>query len=131
MIFAGVIAQIISMKKPLTGGETLPNHTRWKETTITKVLRSTFNGGAFTTFVFCLSQAKKNGGEGYATMKLAEMCSKIRTNVTRPKPFKYDKMVQEFTNSMEKDKQTIKAVEKTNRKDPTAIILRENMIFRA
>ena len=54
-VFARVMGNVGTMKKTLTGGEPIPAGLCWKETPITRILKNTFNGGAFTSFMFCIS----------------------------------------------------------------------------
>ena len=79
------------MKKPLTGGEPIPNTILWKANAIGLLLKSSWNGLAFTCFIFCVSQHEKNGREGFCSMELAQDCAKIRANVTKPKPINIEK----------------------------------------
>lgn len=85
-VMARVIGNVARLKKPLTGGEVIPNNTSYKEIDITRVMKHNWNGTAFTVFMFCLSMAERNGGESFSTIKFAEECSKLRANVTRPSP---------------------------------------------
>lgn len=92
-VLARVVGQIAELKKPLTGGEKIPEKTYYKESGITRILKNSWNGTAFTIFLFCLSQHERNGGESWSTMEFAERCSKLKANVTRPKPFKVSELV--------------------------------------
>jgi len=56
------------LKKPLTGGDKLPDGVGWKEINITRILKSSFNGYAYTGFILCISQCEQNGGETFYTM---------------------------------------------------------------
>ena len=94
-VLARVISNIGDLKKPLTGGEKIPDGLCWKETPITRILKSSFNGSAFTSFMFCMSQADRNGGESWCTMKFAENCAKLKANVAKIKPFKYAAMLKQ------------------------------------
>ena len=55
----------------MTGGDKLSDGLGWKETIISTMLKNSFEGYAFTCFIFCVSQHEKNGREGWNTMELA------------------------------------------------------------
>ena len=80
-----IIRHMISMKKVVTGGEEIPPGSCWKEMCLTRVLKSTFNGMAFTVFVYCVSQAEANGGETWCTLDFAKECHKLTTRVVKTK----------------------------------------------
>ena len=91
---AKVVGNVTKLKKPLTGGDKLPDGVDWKQHAITRLIKSSFEGLAFTCLIFCVSQHEKNGREGYNSMEMAQVFSKLRCNVVKPKPFNYDRMVQ-------------------------------------
>ena len=53
--FTRVLGNVTNLKKPITGGEKLPDGVGWKEINITRVLKSSFSGYAFSGFILCLS----------------------------------------------------------------------------
>jgi hypothetical protein len=55
-LLARVVGNIAALKKPLTGGEKIPDSTCYKESAITRILKNSWDGTAFTIFLFCLSQ---------------------------------------------------------------------------
>ena len=65
LVFARVIFAVTGLKKPIENGAKIPDKTSWKETAITRILKSSFNGTAFSSFLFCLSQAESNSGESF------------------------------------------------------------------
>jgi len=52
---ARVIGNVSELNKPLTGGETIPSKTFWKEYPMTQTMKSLFDGSAFNAFLFCVS----------------------------------------------------------------------------
>lgn len=54
-VFARVIFAVTNLKKPLVHGAKIPDKTCWKETAITRILKTSFNGHAFSSFLFCIS----------------------------------------------------------------------------
>jgi hypothetical protein len=50
-----VIGNVGSFKKPITGGEKLPDGCQWKEINVTRLLKTSFCGYAFTAFVLAIS----------------------------------------------------------------------------
>ena len=95
-ILARVVGNMAALKKPLTGGQKIPESTFYKESAITRILKNSWDGTAFTIFLFCLSQAERNGGESWCTMEFAERCSKLKANVTRPKPYKLKDLMKKY-----------------------------------
>ena len=67
--FNKVLNNVTNLKKPLTGGDKLPDGVGWKEINITRILKSSFNGYAYTGFILCISQCEQNGGETFYTMQ--------------------------------------------------------------
>jgi len=65
LVFARVIFAVTGLKKPIENGAKIPDKTSWKETAITRILKSSFNGTAFSSFLFCLSQAESNSAESF------------------------------------------------------------------
>lgn len=82
--FTRVLEQMSRMK-PVTGGQDLDKTISWKESTITKMMKSCFDGTAFSSFLVCISTAEKNSGESYHAMKFGHAASKLKSNVTKPK----------------------------------------------
>ena len=89
-----VIDNVTRLKKLLTGGETIPNNTGWKESPLTQILRSSFDGTAFTVFIFCLSSSNENGGESWCSMEFADRVQKLKSNVQKPMPLLYKLLVE-------------------------------------
>ena len=119
-----VVNHVTALKKPLTGGETLPNSVGWKATAITKLIKSSFNGGAFTCLIFCISQHEKNGREGFNSMEVAQSFSKLKCNVTKPKPFDFDKFVKDTETELASDRKKLEELEDSNRNDAKARLRR-------
>jgi len=69
----------------------------WKESTITKMMKSCFDGTAFSSFIICISQSPANSGESHLALKFGESSSKLKTNVTKPTPYKIEAKIKEFT----------------------------------
>lgn len=84
--FAKVVDSVTTLKKPITDGAELPKSIMWKEAFVSRVIKESFNGLAFTNFVFCASQEEYNGGESWCTIKFAQNCAKMKSKVCRPKP---------------------------------------------
>jgi hypothetical protein len=102
-VFARVIFSVTNLKKPIERGGEIPTKTCWKETSITRMLKSSFNGLAFSSFLFCLSQAESNGGESWSTTQFAKECSILKTKVTRPKDVKISAAIAEEKENIKKD----------------------------
>ena len=79
------IYSVIDLKKPLTGGEEIPKEALWKRFPISRLLKASYNGSAFTSSIFCISQHPKNGGETFHSVQMGEHFSKLKSNVTRGK----------------------------------------------
>lgn len=95
-IFARAVLAVGELKKPLTGGEKLPpSCSVWKETGITKTLKDSFNGMAFTSIMICLSGHPANGGESFATLQFADNCKKMRANIVKPKQLSMPALIKE------------------------------------
>jgi hypothetical protein len=56
--------------KIVTGGQEIPKSCGWKESTITQMMKSCFDGTAFSSFILCISTSDKNSGESFYTLKL-------------------------------------------------------------
>ena len=54
-VFARVMFSVGNLKKPIERGAEVPVKTCWKETAITRMLKTSFNGLAFSSFLFCMS----------------------------------------------------------------------------
>jgi hypothetical protein len=76
---------VCALKKPLTGGEEIPKSVRWVKFPLSRMLKATFTGAAFTSSIFCVSQHPMNGGQTFYTIDFGEHFSKLRSNVTRGK----------------------------------------------
>ena len=94
-VFARVIFSVTNLKKPIENGGKIPDKTCWKETAITRILKTSFNGQAFNSFLFCISQAESNSGESWSTMNFAEQCSILKTKITRPKAINIKSNIEE------------------------------------
>jgi hypothetical protein len=81
-----VISNISNLKKPLVGGEKVPDGSSYKEMPLTRILKSMFDGSAFSIFVFCLSSHARNGGESFCTMEFADKCNKLKVGIKRVAP---------------------------------------------
>ena len=46
---------VIDLKKPLTGGEEIPRGVVWKMFSLSRLLKASYNGAAFTSSIFCIS----------------------------------------------------------------------------
>ena len=130
-VLARVISQVAGLKKPLCGGEKIPDATFWKESSITRILQSSWDGSAFTVFVFCCSLHERNFGETWCTMKLTELCHNLKASVKRPKSHKLAALKKHYQESIKKDEETIKKLNNAPRQDPTAINLRESLVQNA
>jgi hypothetical protein len=97
---ARVITNVGNFKKPITGGEKLPDGCQWKEINVTRLLKTSFSGYAFTGFLLACSQHPKNGGETFYTMQFAEICNKMRANVKRPPPFNLNEALKKHTEKL-------------------------------
>lgn len=93
--FAKVVDQMQDLKKPITDGKQIPRHITWKQVVITRVLKHSFNGMAFTTFIFCCSQHEHNSGESWCTCTFSKGCAKLKSKVRRPKPVSIKNMIKE------------------------------------
>ena len=104
-VFARVIFSVTNLKKPIERGGEIPTKTCWKETSITRMLKSSFNGLAFSSFLFCLSPAENNSGESWSTTLFAEQCAILKTKVTRPKDIKISAAISEEESAIKTDQQ--------------------------
>lgn len=114
-VFSRVIFAVTNLKKPIERGAEIPVKTCWKETAITRILKSSFNGLAFSSFLFCMSQAEANSGESWATLLFAEQCSILKTKVTRPRDIKISAMIAEESAAIKKDEDQIVRMKKSKR----------------
>ena len=128
---ARVVGNIAALKRPLTGGEKIPDGTSYKETAFTRILKNSWNGTAFTVFLFCVSMHPRNGGESWCTMEMAERCSKLRANVTRPKPFKLKELIKGYKESIISDTKVLQTHLASNRGNMDMIFIREALINNA
>ena len=106
-VFARVIFGVTNLPKPIMNGGKIPDKTCWKETAITRILKTSFNGQAFSSFLFCISQAESNSGESWSTMNFAEQCSILKTKITRTKPIKIKANIANEENAMAADKKQL------------------------
>jgi len=53
--FSTVMRHLGGLKKPLCGGEPIPNIIDWKAISIAKALKTSINGLAFTVYILTLS----------------------------------------------------------------------------
>lgn len=53
--FAKVLNLMAGENKTITGGQDIPKTVSWKESTITKMMKSCFDGTAFSSFIICVS----------------------------------------------------------------------------
>ena len=95
-MFAKVIANVSNLKKPLVGGEKVPDGTSYKEYPLSRILMSMFNGSAYSIFVFCLSQHPRNSGESFSTMEWAEQCNNLKVGIKRMPPVNYNVYLQKL-----------------------------------
>ena len=79
------VLETMSRMKTVTGGQDLPKTCPWKESTITKIMKSCFDGTAFSSFILCLSTADKNSGEAYHTCKFGAAAGGLKSKITLPK----------------------------------------------
>ena len=128
---ARVVGNIAALKKPLTGGEKIPDGTCYKETAFTRILKNSWNGTAFTVFLFCMSMHPRNGGESWCTMEMAERCSKLRANVTRPKPFNLKELIKEYKESIISNTKIIQTYLESGHGKSAPIFIREALINNA
>ena len=94
-ILGRVILSIADLKKPVTPGEDPPMFTNWKFVGITRILKSSFNGMAFTSFILCFSQTPSNSGETYYTMKFGLDPARLDAIVIKPKARSLKSMIDE------------------------------------
>mmetsp|Transcript_4879 Transcript_4879/g.8360 ORF Transcript_4879/g.8360 Transcript_4879/m.8360 type:complete len:161 (+) Transcript_4879:166-648(+) len=79
-----VIHNISLLPKPIKAGDALPAGTQWKETAITRIIKSSFNGLALTAFIINVSQIEDNGSETWCAMNFGQRTSKLKTDVSKP-----------------------------------------------
>lgn len=127
-VFARVIFAITNLKKPIERGGEIPVKTCWKETAISRMLKSSFNGMAFSTFLFCLSQAEANSGESFSTTLFAEQCAILKTKVTRPKDVKLELKIAEEETEIKNDIAQIAKMNKGTKKNQKYIQFRKDKI---
>jgi len=99
LIFSKIISNISNLKKPLVGGEKIPDGSSYKEIPLSRVLKSMFDGSAFSIFVICISSHPRNGGESFSTMEFADKSKKLKTGVKRLPP----KNLEKFKASLQKE----------------------------
>jgi hypothetical protein len=71
LFLAKAIEDSGNLKKIVRGGDKIPPQIRWKETTLTRLLRSIFDGTSYVSFVINISQHPENGGETWCTLLFA------------------------------------------------------------
>ena len=123
--FAKNVGLFSELKKPVIDGNEIPRHINWKESFVTRVTKESFNGLAFTNFVFCASQEDYNGGESWCTVKFAQNCGKMNSKVCRPKPKDIKALLKKAQDEIVQHEKTIENHEKSARRDPRAINLRK------
>lgn len=79
------VLEAMGRMKTVTGGLDLPKDVPWKESTITKIMKSCFDGTAFSSFILCVSTADKNSGETFHTCKFGQAAAGLKSKVTKPK----------------------------------------------
>ena len=79
--------------KPLKSGAPLDAGTQWKLMYATRYLKTSFNGMALTGFMVACSQHEDNGAETWASLKWGETCSKLKSDVGKPKSVNIKKHV--------------------------------------
>ena len=126
--FAKVVQAVTDLKKPLTNGQDIPRHITWKEVVITRVMKESFNGMAFTQFVFCASQNPKNGGESFATIKFSKNCAKMGTSVVRPKGKNWKTLIKDKETAIANNEKKIVKLQATARTDPLQINIYKNIV---
>ena len=119
--FARVLENI-SRTKVVTGGQPLPKDIPWKESTITKIMKSCFDGTAFSSFIICISTADKNSGEAYHSCKFGAAAAGLKSKITKPKQLASKAQMEQIAASI---KDINKQLEKAN--DQTAKRLRGDM----
>ena len=80
-----------------TGGEGRAADPRYKEADITRAISGSFFGTALTTFIYCASQHRVNGGETWYTMEFAQDSSYLKANVTKTKGKNIKSLLKEYT----------------------------------
>ena len=98
------------MKKPLVGGEKVPDGSSWKEMPLTRILKSMFDGSAFSIFVFCLSSHSRNAGESHSTMEFADKCTKLKSGVNRLPPKNLEKWTKELQKEIDVQKKALEEI---------------------
>lgn len=86
-ILSNVAHQIASRPVPLTCGDEISESSGYKESALSRVYTSTFNGGAFNILVCCINAA--DGPESFNTMEFGQKFSKLKSYIKKPKSFKF------------------------------------------
>ena len=128
--FRKLIGHFASLKKPYGGGQDIPAGIGWKNSAIGLLMKESWNGLAFTCFIFCVSQHERNGREGFCTMELAKECARLRAKVVKPKPIKLEKFRKDLQQGIKDDEKKLVGLENSNRADPKARMFRRQMIER-
>mmetsp|Transcript_6854 Transcript_6854/g.11063 ORF Transcript_6854/g.11063 Transcript_6854/m.11063 type:complete len:195 (-) Transcript_6854:22-606(-) len=120
-----VISAITLLPKPTRDGKDIPNSTCWKEHAITRILKESFNGRAFTSMIFPLSQAVSNSGESYHTMDFGKGASKLSNFITKPPAKKLSALIEAEKKGKVEHETTLAKLRETARIDNMAIMNRK------
>lgn len=94
------VLEVISRMGTLTGGAPIPPGVPWKEVPITQIMKSSFDGSAFTSFILCVSQHEKNTSESWYTMRFGQAASRLKSNVSKPKAHNLERMMRDREREM-------------------------------
>ena len=125
-ILGNVARRVSSQSKPLTYGDEIPDCTGFKESALSRVYSSTFNGGAFNILICCINRA--DGDESFNTLKFGQEFSKVKSYIKKPKSFKFTETNEKLEEDIKNDQSTLLKLKKYSRHDVESQIFKSRMI---
>jgi len=127
-VLTRVIVSVADLPKPVPVGADPPMHSDWKFLAITRMLKSSFNGHAFTSFILCYSQAELNSGESYYTLKFGKDPARLRARVVKLDGIPLKQLISEQKKKLVENEKSLESLMRTQRRDPKNRVIREQMI---
>lgn len=114
-ILSNVAYRVASMPLPLTCGDDIPESSGYKESPLSRVYSSTFNGGAFNILICCINSA--DGPESFNTMEFGQKFSKLKSFIKKPKSFKFTETNEKLEGDIKNDQSALLKLKKYSRHD--------------
>ena len=125
-ILRNVARRVSSLAKPLTYGDEIPDGTGFKESALSRVFSSSFNGGAFNILICCIDKA--DGEESFNTMNFGLEFSKMKSYIKKPKSFLFTETNDKLEEDIKNDQATLLKLKKYSRHDIESQIFKSRMI---